>query len=92
MRISWSILGLAERVGRAALYLAELVLQFAENKLASVHVDFVRRPPRRSLEIVGESGILRWEYDDGRVLHYAPAIRQWRLEEVDRRFERNLRG
>ena len=54
-----------------------------------MHVDFVRRPPRRSLEIVGEAGVLRWEYEEGRVLHYAPAIRQWRVEEVDRRFERN---
>ena len=68
---------------------AELVLQFPHGPLASVHVDFVRRPPRRSLEIVGEKGILRWEYDEGRVLHYAPATRQWRVEEGDRRFERN---
>jgi len=68
---------------------AELVLQFSDGPLASVHVDFARRPPRRSLEIVGEVGVLRWEYDEGRVLHYAPATRQWRVEEGDRRFERN---
>jgi predicted dehydrogenase len=68
---------------------AELVLQFADGPLVSVHVDFARRPPRRSLEIVGELGVLRWEYDEGRLLHYAPATRQWRVEESDRRFERN---
>jgi predicted dehydrogenase len=68
---------------------AELVLQFSDGPLASVHVDFARRPPRRSLEIVGEEGVLRWEYDEGRVLHYAPATRQWRVEEGDRRLERN---
>jgi len=68
---------------------AELVLQFASGPLASVHVDFARRPPRRSIELVGEQGVLRWEYDEGRVLHYAPATRQWRIEEGDRRFERN---
>jgi predicted dehydrogenase len=68
---------------------AELVLQFADGPLASVHVDFARRPPRRTLELVGENGVLRWEYEEGRVLHYAPATRQWRVEEGDRRFERN---
>jgi predicted dehydrogenase len=68
---------------------AELVLQFAHGPLVSVHVDFARRPPRRSLEIVGELGVLRWEYDEGRLLHYAPATCQWRVEESDRRFERN---
>jgi predicted dehydrogenase len=68
---------------------AELVLRFADGPLASVHVDFARRPPRRSLELVGEEGVLRWEYEEGRVLQYAPATRQWRVEELDRRFERN---
>jgi predicted dehydrogenase len=68
---------------------AELILQFTRGPLASVHVDFARRPPRRSLEIVGENGTLRWEFDEGRVLHYTPATRQWRVEETDRRFERN---
>jgi predicted dehydrogenase len=68
---------------------AELVLKFANGPLASVHVDFARRPPRRSLEIVGEKGVLRWEYDEARVLHYASATRQWRVEDGDPRFERN---
>jgi predicted dehydrogenase len=68
---------------------AELVLQFGPGPLATVHVDFARRPPKRSLELIGENGILRWEYDDGRILQYVPATRQWRVEEADRRFERN---
>jgi predicted dehydrogenase len=68
---------------------AELVLQFPNGPLASVHVDYLRRPPSRSLEIVGEDGVLRWEYDENRVLRYAPATRQWRIEEGDRRLKRN---
>jgi predicted dehydrogenase len=68
---------------------AELVLQFPNGPLASLHVDYLRRPPRRSLEIVGEDGVLRWEYDENRVLRYAPATRQWRIEEGDPRLQRN---
>jgi len=67
----------------------ELVLQFPNRPLASVHVDYLRRPPRRSLEIVGEDGVLRWEYNENRILRYAPATRQWQVEEGDRRVQRN---
>jgi predicted dehydrogenase len=68
---------------------AEIVLHLECGALASVHVDYVRRPSRRSIEITGEDGILRWEYDENRLLHYAPATRQWRIEEGDRRLDRN---
>jgi predicted dehydrogenase len=68
---------------------AEIILQFPTGSLASVHVDYLRRPPHRSLEIVGEEGVLRWEYDTNRVLSYAPGPRQWRVDEGDPRFQRN---
>ena len=68
---------------------AELVLQFADGHIASVHVDYVRRPPSRALEIVGDNGVLRWEYDANLVRQYVPASRQWRIEEGDPTFQRN---
>jgi predicted dehydrogenase len=68
---------------------AEIVLEFDSGAVASVHVDYVRRPPRRTMEIVGEEGILRWEYDTNQVLHYSPWTHEWRLEEGDPRFNRN---
>jgi predicted dehydrogenase len=68
---------------------AELILQFPNGPLASVHVDYLRRPPTRNLEIVGEDGVLRWEYDGNRILRYAPETRQWRIEEGDPRLQRN---
>jgi predicted dehydrogenase len=68
---------------------AEIALHFECGALGSVHVDYVRRPARRSLELTGEDGILHWEYEANRLLHYAPATRQWRIEEGDRRFDRN---
>jgi predicted dehydrogenase len=67
----------------------ELILQFPSGPLASVHVDYLRRPPSRTIEIVGEEGVLRWEYDANRVLSYAPGTRQWRVEEGDPRLQRN---
>jgi predicted dehydrogenase len=56
---------------------------------ATVHVDYLRRPPRRTIELVGDNGVLRWDYDEHRLLHYLPSTRQWRIEQGDPRFERN---
>jgi predicted dehydrogenase len=52
-------------------------------------MDYLRRPKRRSLEIVGEDGTLRWEYETNRLVRYLPSIRQWRVEEIDPKFDRN---
>jgi len=42
---------------------------------------------RRTLEVVGEAGILRWEYEANRILRYAPATGAWTNEQGDPRFE-----
>jgi predicted dehydrogenase len=68
---------------------AEVILDYADGPIASVHVDYVRRPTRRTLEVVGEEGVLRWEYEANRLLRYAPATHEWTVEEGDPRFERN---
>jgi predicted dehydrogenase len=68
---------------------AEILLQFAGGCLASIHVDYVRREPKRSIEVVGEDGVLRWEYDANRLLRYVPAAGQWRIEVGDPDFGRN---
>ena len=68
---------------------AEILMEFDNGGLGSIHVDYLRRPPKRSLELVGEQGVLRWDYQRNRVEHYAAATGQWRIEEGDPRFERN---
>jgi predicted dehydrogenase len=68
---------------------AEIVLEFDSGAIGSVHVDYVRRSPRRSLELIGETGVLRWDYERNRLEIYTAATRQWRVEEGDPTFERN---
>lgn len=68
---------------------ADIVLEFDNGALGSVHVDYVRRQPKRTLELVGEEGVLRWDYFANRLEHYAALSRQWRVEEGDARIERN---
>jgi predicted dehydrogenase len=86
------VFGFAERTGLLEVDtedVAEIVLRFGDGCLASLHVDEVRRPPQRWLELTGEAGILRWEYDQNRVLQYAPTAQAWRVEEGDPAFVRN---
>jgi predicted dehydrogenase len=68
---------------------AEIVLQFEGGAVGSVHVDYVRPLPRRYVEIVAEESILRWDYDENRVLVYAPATREWRVEQGRPTYTRN---
>jgi predicted dehydrogenase len=93
------LLGMPSRVTAAATHasaleidtedIAEIVLSYPDGALASIHVDYVRRPTRRQVEVVGEAGTLCWEFEANRLLRYAPATREWIVEQGDPRFERN---
>ena len=69
--------------------IAEIVVQFRSGAIGSVHVDYVRRAPHRSLEVIGERGVLRWDFHRNRLELYEHASGQWRIEEGDPRFDRN---
>ena len=68
---------------------AEVLLQFPTGAIGSVHLDYVSRAPRRTLELIGERGTLRWDYHANRLQRYSADTRQWRVEEGDLGFERN---
>ena len=68
---------------------AEIAIELESGALASVHVDYFLRRPRRAVEVIGDAGVLRWEYEANRVLQYAPATRAWRVEEGDPNYDRN---
>ncbi len=36
--------------------------EFADGAIASLHLDYWQRPPRRAFEIIGTQGALRWDY------------------------------
>jgi len=86
------VIGLAARAGSLEIQTeeaAELAMTFEGGALGSVHVDYVRREPRRFLEVAGDDGLVRWEYEANRLLQYAPSTREWRVEHGDPRFTRN---
>jgi predicted dehydrogenase len=68
---------------------AELVFQYDRGPLATVHMDYLRRLPKRGIELVGRDGILRWEYSENRLVRWTPTTASWQVEQGDPRFGRN---
>jgi predicted dehydrogenase len=82
---------------------AEIILQFKQQVIASVHLDYNQRPPAHHLEIIGSRGNIRWDNHDGAVQLYIaneaqtskPESSQWQIFPVDsllnqdKPFERN---
>jgi predicted dehydrogenase len=50
---------------------AEIILEFSQGTIASLHLDYNQRPPAHWLEVVGNLGTLRWDQADG-------VARMWR--------------
>jgi predicted dehydrogenase len=42
--------------------LAEVTLRYGDGALAQVHLDYLRRAYRRDLEVLGEDGLVTWDY------------------------------
>lgn len=49
---------------------AEIGLKFSNGAIGGVHLNYVQRPPRHTLEIVGTQGTFRWDNADGILHHY----------------------
>ncbi|MBD3235802.1 MAG: gfo/Idh/MocA family oxidoreductase [Candidatus Eisenbacteria bacterium] len=76
-------------LGVAAEDTAQLSLRCADGALATVYVDYVQRPPRHELEIIGEAGTIHWsQADHAAVLHDGATGREERYD-PPAEFERN---
>jgi len=89
VRTVQATIGQAEGLGLEVDELAEVTLQHESGCLSHVHLDYLQRPPRHDLQIVGSNGSLRWQAASGR-------LQQWgmdgelALEQTpDQGFERN---
>jgi len=49
---------------------AEILLQFTCGVIASLHLDYIQRPPSHHLEISGSRGTIKWDNSDGAVALY----------------------
>jgi predicted dehydrogenase len=61
----WSFNGYISPLELDVEDVAEIGLKFSNGAIGGVHLNYVQRPPRHTLEIVGTQGTLRWDNADG---------------------------
>lgn len=68
---------------------AEIVLRFASNGLANVHLDYMQRPPEHTLKIVGSEGTITWDNSTTVAKLYTAHDGRWQEVLPPAGFERN---
>lgn len=68
---------------------ADVLLSFISGLTASVHLDFIQRPPEHRLTIVGTEGTMEWDGLEGSVRLYSARADGWQTIPPPEGFERN---
>jgi len=68
---------------------ASIVMVLEQGLIANVQLDYMRRPPAHSLEIVGTEGAIQWDGLSGHARWYDPKDAQWNELPTPEGFERN---
>ena len=59
--------------------IAEIILKFKNNTLGRIHLDFIRREYKRSVEILCEYGIISWSLKEGTVKIFNAKNQKWKI-------------
>ena len=62
---------------------SDILVRFDKNLLGHIHLDFIRREYRRSLEILCENGIIQWSLSEDAVRTYDPASKSWSSQKLN---------
>ena len=68
---------------------AEILLEHRSQSRVSVHLNYVQRPPTRTLEIIAERGTIQWDYQAGMVKWYDSETAHWEIWTEPPTFDRN---
>jgi predicted dehydrogenase len=69
---------------------ADILLRFEGGALGNVHLDYLRRAYGRSCELIGEDGVIVWDYVSQRVQVHGKEDRRAEVFEESMNAERNL--
>ena len=63
--------------------LAEVTLRFESGALGQVHLDYLQRAYRRNLQVIGDTGVITWDYPTHTVTVLAPDARPEAMSAAD---------
>ncbi len=68
---------------------AEIILNFTNGAIGRVHLDYIRRPARHGLELIGTEGVLSWDNASGYLTWYKDGGKVTEVFRPPAGFERN---
>lgn len=68
---------------------AEIILQFENGTIGSLHLDYNQRPPRHDMEIVGTQGTIQWDYSGKLTRIFRVSRGDWEVTPLPASFERD---
>lgn len=74
------VMGTVERLSTLQMDVedfAEVTLRFGSGAVAQVHLDYLQRSYRRNCEVIGEQGVIVWDYIDRRVILFSGDPDRW---------------
>ena len=80
VRTVHAVSGTYSDIGIQAPDVVEILIDFADRRVASIHLDFFQRPRRRSLELIGTDGVIILEFaswDEYTLSHFSASEGAW---------------
>ena len=68
---------------------AEIMMEFSNGAIGSLHLDYYRRPAEHKLEIIGTEGTIEWKNATGAARIYRAKTDAWESHLVPQGFDRN---
>jgi predicted dehydrogenase len=85
----WAFTGCLGGLGIGAEDTAEIGLRFANGMTGSLHLDYLQRPPKHTLEVIGSQGTISWDNANGVTQLFTAETGSWESFTPPAGFERN---
>ena len=69
--------------------MAEIGLKFCSGVIGSMQLNYIQRPAKHDLEIIGSQGSITWDNNDGAARRFDVEKNEWEIVPVPEGFERN---
>jgi predicted dehydrogenase len=68
---------------------AAILLRFENNTMVVIQMDYVKRTYERTCEIIGEEGILKWDFEEHTVKMFSAKTKDWETIQDDKEYDIN---